>query len=159
MKLSEKYSHIRLLLVGGEEENLDPLLPITKKHLVNHPHIKSVGIQEDIRPYLDLMDIFTFPSYREGFGVSIMEAASMGIPAISSDITGCNEIIKDRHNGIVIPVKNQQSLYKAMLKIIENKSLYELLQKNSRTSVTTNYERMNMWQLLLEEYRNLETNL
>ena len=81
------------------------------------------------------------------------------LPSIVSDINGCNEIIKDGHNGIVIPVKNQQSLYKAMLKIIENKSLYELLQKNSRTSVTTNYERMNMWQLLLEEYRNLETNL
>ena len=155
VKLSEKYSHIRLLLVGGEEENLDPLLPITKKHLVNHPYIKSVGIQEDIRPYLDLMDIFTFPSYREGFGVSIMEAASMGIPAISSDTTGCNEIIQDGYNGILIPPRSTDHLKNAMELLINNPELKNKLAAVTRPYILEKYDQQLVWNAVNDFYIKL----
>ena len=159
LALQKVIPNCNFLMVGPFENDLDPLEDHTKNIIDKHPNIIHTGYQEDVRPFLAMSNVLVFPSYREGFPNVVLQAAAMGLPSIVSDINGCNEIIKDRHNGIVIPVKNQQSLYKAMLKIIENKSLYELLQKNSRTSVTTNYERMNMWQLLLEEYRNLETNL
>ena len=46
---------------------------------------------------------FVLPSYREGFGVVLMEAGALDIPCITTDISGCNEIIQDGVNGRVIP--------------------------------------------------------
>ena len=46
-----------------------------------------------------------FPSYREGFPNVVMQAGAMGLPSVVSDINGCNEIIENNINGLVIKVE------------------------------------------------------
>src|SRR5690606_26093860 len=103
-----------LILVGPFEKELDPLQPTTEQVIQNHPGIKWVGYQGDVRPYLAVSNVFVFPSYREGFPNVVMQAGAMGLPCIVSNINGCNEIIEEGLNGLIVPVKNSQMLQEKM---------------------------------------------
>ena len=96
--------------------------------------------------------VFVFPSYREGFGISLMEAAAMGVPSISSNITGCNEIIKDGYNGILIPSKSVSELFNAMEKLISDEDLLIELSSVSREFVISKYEQKKVWEDTLNSY-------
>lgn len=149
-------SAISLLLVGPFEQDLDPLSVQTLEHIKTHPGIVSVGYQQDVRPYFSVSDILTFPSYREGFPNVVMQAGAMGIPSIVSDINGCNEIIKEGINGLIIPAKNKAALKESMKRFIDDNALSVNLSKLSRSEITSKYERKVFWKLLLKEYKSLE---
>ena len=109
----------------------------------------------DIRPYLQLMDVFTFPSYREGFGISIMEAAAMGIPSIASDINGCNEIIKDGYNGKLIPSKSVKHLKNTMELFIKHPAYINDLASNSRNLIIEKYDQKLVWKAIYDFYKKM----
>lgn len=156
IKLHSVNSHISLLLVGPLEEELDPLKPLTTENIKSHPKIFTTGYQLDVRPYLALSNVLAFPSYREGFPNVVMQAGAMNLPSIVTDINGCNEIIINRKNGLVIPVKDEKALFDAMKLLAENPELREGLSKRSREEICRYYERKEFWDLLLEEYKGLE---
>ena len=147
---------IKLLLVGPFEPELDPLAPETEKAIREHPDIYMVGLQTDVRPYLAISDVFVFPSYREGFPNVVMQAGAMELPCIVTDINGCNEIIEDGVNGLIIPPKNAEQLREKMRMLLENSELRNYLKQNARSMITSRYEQKAVWEALLEEYRNLE---
>ncbi|WP_423818770.1 glycosyltransferase family 4 protein [Salinimicrobium sp. TIG7-5_MAKvit] len=142
-----------LLLVGPFEQELDPITDENFEEIKSHPKIVTTGYQIDVRPYFAAADVLVFPSYREGFPNVVMQAGAMGLPSIVTDINGCNEIIREEENGLIIPVKDQQALFEAMKKIIANPDLMHRLAANSRSVITEKYERRHFWKLLLEEYR------
>ncbi|MCB0470377.1 MAG: glycosyltransferase family 4 protein, partial [Flavobacteriaceae bacterium] len=107
-KLSSSNEKAKLLLVGTFEEELDPLKPETRQIIDQNKRILSVGWQEDVRPFLAISNMLTFPSYREGFPNVVMQAGAMGLYSIVTDINGCNEIIIEGENGTIIPVKNEE---------------------------------------------------
>lgn len=148
----------KLVLVGPLEEELDPLLPETMKKIQSHPQIQSLGFQEDVRPYFAISDCLVFPSYREGFPNVVMQAGAMGLPAIVSNINGCNEIISDGKNGRIVPPKNRESLLEAMKEIIENPKKRNQWAEISRNQILENYERTYIWNELLSEYKSLLGN-
>lgn len=148
----------KLLLVGSMESDLDPLEDDTLKAINNHPKIISVGYQQDVRPFFAIADALAFPSYREGFPNVVMQAGAMGLPSIVSDINGCNEIIINGKNGLIIPVKNVTALKNAMKKMMMDKPFYEQLKTNARTMIKSRYEQSVVWQALLEEYNFLLDN-
>ncbi len=145
----------KLLLVGDEEPGLDPLLPETKKIIKKNPCIITTGWVEDVRPYFAISNALVFPSYREGFPNVVLQANAMGLPAIVTDINGCNEIIADNKNGIIIPVKNPESLYKAMLKMLNDKKFVHRLSQNTRKEIQKKYEQKIIWKALSDEYKAL----
>ena len=153
--LKFKIQNLKLLLVGPLESDSDPLLPETLKEIKNNSSIITTGFQNDVRPYFSISDALAFPSYREGFPNVVMQAGAMGLPSIVTDINGCNEIIKDGKNGMIIPPKNTDLLKKAMIKLIEDTELYNSLKSNARKMITSRYEQKIVWQALLEEYRTL----
>lgn len=148
-------STVRLLLIGFFERELDRLHDETENSIRNHPGIVWTGMQDDIRPFLYLSDIFTFPSYREGFPNVVMEAGAMNLPCIVSDINGCNEIISDGVNGLVVPSKNSEALYDAMEYLRINKKRRKELSANARKMIVDRYERQYVWDKLLEEYHRI----
>lgn len=156
--MSKKISNVKLLLVGSEESK-DPLQQNTISEILSNDNIISVGFQDDIRPYLVISNAFVFPSYREGFPNVVMQAGAMGMPSIVTDINGCNEIIIDNTNGIIIPGKDVVALSAAMEKIINDKNLYKVLQNNSRIMIESRYSQDLVWDSLLKEYKKLEQNV
>lgn len=158
-KLSAENTTVKLLLVGPLESGLDPLAPETLKEIAVNRHIISVGFQNDVRPYFAISNVLVFPSYREGFPNVVMQAGAMGLPSIVTDINGCNEIIIEGKNGIIIPVKDANALYKAMKKMLKNVDFRNQLQQNTRRMIVSRYEQQLVWEGILDEYKNLEVTL
>lgn len=146
---------IKLLLVGGLESDLDPLNPETLAEINQNRDIISVGFQQDVRPFFAISDALAFPSYREGFPNVVMQAGAMGLSSIVSDINGCNEIIVEGENGLIIPSKNVEKLKEKMLTLARDKNLYIKLKENSRRMIENRYEQSVVWKALLEEYEGL----
>ncbi|WP_299254724.1 glycosyltransferase family 4 protein [uncultured Aquimarina sp.] len=154
-KINRGYINTKLLLVGTYEKELDPLLPETEIEIDTNINIISVGWQHDVRPYFAISNALTFPSYREGFPNVVMQAGSMGLPSIVTDINGCNEIVSEGLNGTIIPVKSSDALYNAMKKLIIDQDYSNNLALNARMVICENYERQHVWDAILEEYRQL----
>jgi glycosyltransferase involved in cell wall biosynthesis len=127
----------------------------TLSALKNNKNIICVGFQSDVRQYYAISDCLVFPSYREGFPNVVMQAGAMGLPSIVTDINGCNEIIIDGINGVLVPSKNEESLMKAMLNMYEMVSLRNSLKMNARKSIVSRYNQKDIWNLILKEYEEL----
>ncbi len=156
VKLHQQYSNCKLLLVGLYENKFDPLKAETQHHIDNHEGINFVGRKSDVRPYLAIADILAFPSYREGFPNVVMEAGAMGLPSIVTDINGCNEIITSGQNGIIIPPKNADKLFDAMLLLLQNTNERSKLASNAREIILKNYKQSYLWNEMLKAYKELE---
>jgi glycosyltransferase involved in cell wall biosynthesis len=154
-KISLVEENIKLLLVGPFEDELDPLQKKTNRLINNNDKIILVGYQNDVRPYFSISDCLVFPSYREGFPNVVMQAGAMELPSIVSDINGCNEIIENNKNGLIVPVKNTKVIFDAMMKICSDKNLFMKLKLNSRFLIKKKYEREFFWTSLLKEYNDL----
>lgn len=144
-----------LWLVGYEEPELDPLDEHHKEILHTDPAITCWGFQKDIRPYLAAAQVLAFPSYREGFPNVPMQAGSMNCMLLLSDINGCNEIVDDNMNGMLVPPKNVQRLYEAMLTIRRNEQQRVIFANAIREKIKSHYDQQMIWNILLEEYHSL----
>lgn len=158
-KILTEFDNTKLLLVGFFESELDPLQKETIIEIKNNERIIFVPFQEDIRPYYAVSNTLVFPSYREGFPNAVLEAGAMGLPSIVTNINGCNEIIEDYKNGILIPPKNPAALFMAMKKIISDTSLRNYLQQNARQMIVSRFEQIVLWKALLDEYQKLENHV
>jgi glycosyltransferase involved in cell wall biosynthesis len=117
--------------------------------------IICVGPIKDIRPFLAITDCFVFPSYREGFGMSIIEAASLGVPAIVSDIPGPNEAIQNYKTGILVPVRDVDSLLNALKYVRENPKDLKKMGKEAIKHVLNKYDSHNLMKAFIENKNKL----
>lgn len=154
-QINSQHPNTKLLLVGPYEDHLNPLAQSTYELIKNHDSIRHVGYQKDVRPYFAIADALGFASYREGFPNVVMQAGSMGIASIVTDINGCNEIIENGVNGLIIPPKNEQALLKAMEFMINNPEERIRMANSSRSKIINNYQQRIVWNALLNEYQNL----
>ena len=154
--LSKTNSKAKLLLVGPRENHLDPLLEETEDLIIKNKQIIAVGVQKDIRPYVAIADVLTFPSYREGFPNVVLQASCMDLPCIVSNINGCNEIIEHNVNGMIIPVKDEKSLQSAMQFMIDNSTKRKEMSKSARSRIIERYQQDYVWNELLKLYKSLQ---
>jgi glycosyltransferase involved in cell wall biosynthesis len=145
----------KLLLVGPLEQELDPLPEDILNEIKNNSDIINAGFQSDVRPYFAISHALAFPSYREGFPNVVMQAGAMGLPSIVSDINGCNEIIIDDENGVIVPVKNVEKLNEAMERMKSDTDYYKRLKMNARPMIESRYEQSEVWNAILSEYKKL----
>lgn len=150
-ELSKEFSSLKLLLVGPLEE-LNPLEEDTVQAMASMPNIIQAGHQDDIRPFLAISDIFVFPSYREGFPQSLMQACAMGLPCIATDINGCNEMVFEGINGHLIKPKDITGLVNACKHLILNDDIRHQFSKTSRHYIESNFEQKKVWTLIRDFY-------
>ncbi len=155
-KFSKLGMNGKLVLVGKRETELDPLDPATEKIISDNPGIISAGWQDDVRPFLSMADVFVFPTYREGFPNVVLQAGAMGVPAIVTDINGCNEIIKNQLNGIIIPTKDSRAILDAMTLLAKDAATRREMQTVARENIVENYQQTYIWSELLELYKSTE---
>ena len=96
-RLNKKYPETELVLVGAYEDSLDPVSDETRRIIMENPAIHHVGVKigDDLVAQYAAADCFVFPSYREGFPNTVLEAGAMGLPCIVTDINGSREIVCD----------------------------------------------------------------
>ena len=158
VKLNKEFPNTRLLLVGGKEQDLDPLKPETLKIIESHSSIEAVGPQKDVRPWLLASDVFVLSSYREGFPNVVIEAGAMGLPSIVTDINGAREIIIDGKNGIIVPSKDAEALYRAMKECLIDREKMESMAKEARPLIASRFEQSFVRKCLFDFYKEVMSN-
>lgn len=111
--------------------------------------------QDEVIDVLNATDIFVNPSYSEGLGISVIEAASIGLPIIATDVGGTREIIITDKTGILVKAGDAGQLATELRRLCANSELREKLGKNARMLI----ERKFNWDKITEEYVNLYTSL
>lgn len=131
---------IKLILVGKYEPDLDPLSQETLQIIKSNPNIIEVGFQKDVKKFLSIMDLFVSPSYREGFGVAVLEANLMKVPVLVSNITGHSEIVTQGINGFFVKPKNVLDLQEKMNYMLVIKEQLIEMKNACREEVVKKYD-------------------
>ncbi len=156
-RLNVEYPCARLFLVGEFENTLDPIEHSTKNLIYGNENIITVGYKTgtDLLAYYAASDCFVFPSYREGFPNTVLEAGAMGLPCIVTDINGSREIIKDGFNGLIVPSHDADALYEAMKLMLDNPQKLESMASVSREHIAAHFEQGYVRKCLLDYYREI----
>jgi glycosyltransferase involved in cell wall biosynthesis len=156
--LRMKFPSAHMIIVGPEEK-LDPILSDDSIALRGDNKIHLVGRQVEVQPYFAAMNVFVMPSYREGFGVTNIEAAAMGLPVVSTSIPGCIDSVQDGITGILVAPRDSQALCTAIERYFQDRSLRALHGKRGRTRTLQHFQPLSIWEGLAHEYRRfLEKN-
>ena len=156
---------LRLVLVGRFEDKLDPISSETKQMIDSTPEIEAVGQQfdDDLLAWYAAADCFVFPSYREGFPNTVLEAGAFGLPSIVTDINGSREIIipyeKDPQGatGLIVPSHDAEALQKAMAWMITHDAERNRMAANARPSIESRFEQHFVRQCLYDFYDEILT--
>ncbi len=154
-RLHEDYPDVRLVLIGPREDDLDPVLPATLERINSGNGIEAVGPQSDVRPFYASADALVFPSYREGFPNVVIEAGAMGLPSIVTDINGSREIIIDGQNGVIVPPRDEEALYQAMKRFVEQPDEIAAMAQKARGLIASRYEQSYVRQCLYDFYHEI----
>lgn len=182
---SERVKKCRLVLVGRYEEDLDPVSEETRRMIETMPEIEAVGAKygDDLLQCYAESDCFVFPSYREGFPNTVIEAGAMELPCIVTDINGSREIIRPsqspskgedwslcnrklspgermsvRENGVVIPARDVDALYEAMLWMMEHEEERIKMAAKARPLVAERFDQGFVRQQLYDFYHEVLGN-
>lgn len=110
-----------LLMVGTEEDV--PFKDIQNICKVGYKRLHYQNFSPMPEKYMCAADVFCLPSYREGFGLTLIEAAGCGIPAVASRIYGITDAVKDNETGILFPAGDVVELQDALLKLVSDDEL------------------------------------
>ncbi len=118
---------ILFVIVGnasqGETEYESDLHRLATEELDLKNDILWTGFRSDIARLLSAMDILAFPSYREAFGTTLLEAMAMCVPIVASNSGGVPDIIENKRTGLLVQPQDPQALAGALLKLIKSAEL------------------------------------
>jgi len=119
--IASRRSDVVLVLVGAEEDvSFAQVQEICGAH---RDRLRRVSFTPDPERYMAAADIFCLPSYREGFGQVIIEAAASGVPAVASRIYGITDAVEDGKTGLLFSAGDIAALTQNLLTLIEDKAL------------------------------------
>lgn len=186
-QLSKKHPEARLLLVGNYEDTLDPVSDETRQIIEDMPNLEWLGPKrgDELIAYYAASDCFVFPSYREGFPNTVIEAGAMGLPSIVTDINGSREIVcraavdadlksasresrisdtlrpgQDGKmsiltNGIMVPSKDVETLQEAMERMLTDKAMHQEMARNARPMIEQRFEQGFVRSCLYDFYKTI----
>lgn len=107
-------------LLGGKDPEHKRGIPLADiQEWISQGLVEYLGKTNDVRPYVHAADCIVLPSYREGSPRSLMEAAAMGKPIVTTNVPGCNQVVIDGLNGLLCESHNAQDLADKLMQMIE----------------------------------------
>ena len=144
------------LMLVGSTKNVESLNQDLYNRAMSLSNIIFVGLVPNAAKYYAAFDFMILPSYQEGFGMSVLEAAGEGTPSIITNIKGPTELIKDGFNGLICNVKSSGSLLSAMQKAYEmSEDEYRSMATNSYNNAVSNFDNKEFKRLFLENRDSL----
>ena len=153
-RIKSDFPKCKLLFVGPieKEETIEPEL---LKYFYECDDIIKTGRVTGVEKYMSVMDVFALPSYREGFGMSVVEAAAMEIPTVVTSYPGPSSAMLDGETGIAINVGDQEALYNALKELLSNKEKAQMMGKSGRQFVEACFERKQFIRKYMENRMHL----
>ena len=128
-----KNDQLRFVLVG----DIDILNPTsislnTIQDWVREGAVEHWGWCDDMHFVFQQADIVCLPSYREGMPKALLEAAACGLPIVTTDAPGCRDVVEDKVNGFLVPIKNSELLAERLKQLIDSPVLRKQMGLASR---------------------------
>lgn len=143
-----------LVIVGGLDESA-PISSEVFDEINDNERIHLTGFVRDVRPVMAMSDFLVLPSYREGFPNVILQAGAMKLPVIATDISGCNEVVENDFNGVLVSVKSVDSLADAMKALIKVPvSERRRMGERARNRIKQRFERDDHWRRMVSFYKD-----
>jgi hypothetical protein len=157
LKLKEKYrDKVEFLLCGGLDDNPKAIKEEELKSVCDGRYIQWLGYRTDVLELLKSCHIVAFPSYyKEGLPKSLIEAAAVGRPIVTTNSIGCKETVVDGYNGYLIPVKDSDTLAEKLNLLFEDENLRQNMGRNSRILAEKDFSIENVIHRHLEIYSQL----
>jgi glycosyltransferase involved in cell wall biosynthesis len=152
-KIIAENIEVFLILLGPPEADIESLLD----GLSDAAKAKIIlpGFSSEPEQFMAIADILLLPSYREGFGTVVIEAAAMGVPAIGTNIYGLTDAIVDGKTGLLVPVKCVDELAAAIKTVLNDSSMRLEMSRNARERVENEFSSLRVSGLVIDEYVDL----
>ena len=150
------YSEVRIVLVGGVDlRNPTSLTEEQTRHSADKSGVTWIGQVDDVRPYLAEADVVVLPSYREGTPMSLLEAAAMAKPIVTTDVPGCTEVVQHGINGYLVKARDSQSLAEGMLECIRHPERLRDMGMAGRRMVESKFDANRISSQMLGDYNQI----
>ena len=131
---------VRFALIGDPDpHNPENISEVQLKEWVDQGVIEWWKKKNNMSEVYSLADIVCFPSYHEGLPKTLLEAASCEIPIVSYDVSGCREVVKDKVNGFLVPFKDEDALFTAVMDLLRDSSLRHKMGVMGRKMIMENF--------------------
>lgn len=158
--LKSKKINVRLVLVGkNDTQNPTNIKEEKIIEWANEGIIEWWGFSEDMVSIFAKASIICLPSYREGLPRVLIEAASSGLPIITTDVPGCREIVKNNFNGILVQVKNSNAIADAIITLLKEPQLINYMGANGRKLAMNEFNEENFIKNSIKIYEDLSSKL
>lgn len=143
--VNKKYNKSKLLLVGMMEKK-DSISTETIEEIATNSKIIHTGlITERIEYYYAMMNVLVLCTHREGFGTSLLEAAAMEVPTLTTNHSGSRDAIVENVTGRYIVMDDAQSIVDKVRDYIENDDLRKRHGRQGRAWVIENFQQELIW--------------
>ncbi len=145
------------LLLAGEVDDTDPVPAASLQIFRSHPRVHLIGnvSQDDIPALYAATDLFILPTFREGLSQVALEAGAMGLPVVSTRVTGLVDAIRDGVTGVLVPAGQALPLAQAVIALACDPQRREELGRAARNYIRTSFSEERVDQLWMAEYRHL----
>lgn len=143
------------LMIIGSYDNPETINQELFNWAKSCPQVIFTGRTNEVPKYYSALDVFMSLSYREGFGLVVIEAAAMGVPGIVSDALGQRDTIEDQTTGLSVPTKNVDKVVEAMITCIDNPSKVTEMGIAARKNVEEKYNQLELFRRLAEHRNQL----
>lgn len=150
----EQFPALHLLVVGPLEPH-DPLPPHVVASLHADSRIHLTGQQQNVPPLYAAMDVVVLPSYREGFGSVLTEAAAMAIPTVATRIPGCVDSVQDGVTGTLVRPRDAGALADAIRMYVSDPLLRCQHGQAGRERALRDFRQEAVWEAVYQEYLRL----
>lgn len=154
-KIIEKDKNVVCLLAGnnfGYENRYTNVIMDKIKELDLDKHVKILGFREDIHELLCITDVLVLPSQKEGIPRIVMEAMTLRVPVVATDVLGTREIVINNETGILVPYNDVNALAEALFKVLNEPKLREILSINGRKTVEKLFDERKVINRLYNSY-------
>ncbi|MFP4461121.1 MAG: glycosyltransferase family 4 protein [Thermotogota bacterium] len=159
--LHQKYPYVKLIIAGEpREKKQDKKYEGKVKNIIRtnklEKEVRFLGYRTDVPELLSITDVFVLPSHKEGMSISSLEALSMGVPVVGTNIRGVREEIIDGKTGYLVPYQDVTQLFKAMEKAMNE---FRVPDDRCRKQAIENFDEEDVLRKQLDVYRLLETKI
>lgn len=147
----------RLLLVG-DKSFYDTVDQELRDWIAGSNQVIVIPPNSEIPQYMSCMDVFCLPSYREGFGLVVVEAEAMGLPVIVSDVPGPIDAMHNEISGFIVPVKNTEALSVALCDLLHSEEKRELFSVAAYAFARDNFSQDKFLHYVLKDKESLLTS-